>query len=240
MSATRSLIPVVTLKIDPAVRRVLPDFAAFAFEVTIPTDQQPLLADIAVEAARYATARAGELNIESLADEPTIAVWRAAYRAMGLKPAKQRSSVEQLARRAAKGAMPSINVPLADYYNAMSVHAMTPMGGYDLDRLRGREITVRPADPTQDQFDPIGGAPEAFALSANILVYGEPSRVLCWALNHRDSVETCLRPDTTRALITAEGVTRKTAAAAETALREMRCDLQSADFFCSEFQAASG
>jgi DNA/RNA-binding domain of Phe-tRNA-synthetase-like protein len=91
------------------------------------------------------------------ADHPHIAAWRAAFSAFGAKPSKYPCSAEALAARVLKGgALPRVN-ELTDLYNAVSVRALTPIGGEDLDHLQGAlRLTVARGD---EPFDGHDGAP---------------------------------------------------------------------------------
>src|SRR6185437_202069 len=89
--------------------------------------------------ARRAAERLGEADI---ATHPAVAPWREAYRAFGVRPAKFRSSIENLLRSARAGTIRSIN-PLVDLYNAVSLRHMLPCGGEDLGAVRGPIVLTR-------------------------------------------------------------------------------------------------
>lgn len=75
------------------------------------------------------------LTLETLADHPHIAAWRAAYRRFGANPKKYPCSVESLLRRVLKGQdLPAINGVVA-LYNMLSLKYMLPVGGEDWSRL---------------------------------------------------------------------------------------------------------
>ncbi len=172
------------------------------------------------------------IDIATLAQHPIISAWRGAYRSMGLKPAKYRSSVEQLMRRAANGALDRIGIPLADVYNQVSIAHLAPMGAYDVDRLKEHPISLRLCDSEKDQFDPIGGSPDKFPLTKDIAVYAQGTHVLCWAINHRDAQSTSLTTSTSRALILSEGIDELTAENAEGAIKAMHELLHEQGFQC--------
>ncbi|MCA1670273.1 MAG: hypothetical protein LC793_23390, partial [Thermomicrobia bacterium] len=79
-----------------------------------------LLHDAMTEAAR----QIGDADMATFA---AVAPWREAYRAFGVKPAKQRSSIENLLRAAVAGTLRSIN-PLVDLYNTVSLWHLLPCG----------------------------------------------------------------------------------------------------------------
>jgi DNA/RNA-binding domain of Phe-tRNA-synthetase-like protein len=85
-------------------------------------------------------------GLERAADDPRIAAWRAAFSEFGSKPSRYPCSAEALLARVLKGEpLPRINA-LVDTYNAVSVKHVIPVGGEDLDRLRGDLRLVRTDD----------------------------------------------------------------------------------------------
>ena len=91
-------------------------------------------AALLADATRDAAARIGEAD---MATHPAVAPWREAYRAFGVKPAKFRSSIENLLRSAVAGRLSSIN-PLVDLYNTVSLRHFLPCGGEDLRAIEAR------------------------------------------------------------------------------------------------------
>ncbi|HVP14269.1 MAG TPA: hypothetical protein VMS88_01920, partial [Terriglobales bacterium] len=86
--------------------------------------------------AAEASLRAG-LDLEHLAAHPRIHSWREAYRAIGVKPAEHRSSIEALARRVLRGdSLPSISA-LVDAGSIVSLRHLVPAGGHALDVSSG-------------------------------------------------------------------------------------------------------
>jgi DNA/RNA-binding domain of Phe-tRNA-synthetase-like protein len=126
------------------------------------------------------------------ADHPHIAAWRAAFSAFGAKPKKYPCSAEALAARVLKGgALPRVNV-LVDLYNAVSVRALTPVGGEDIDHLNGSlRLTIATGD---EFFDGHDGAP----LPGEV-VWRDDAGVTCRRWNWRQGRRTRLTDATTRA-----------------------------------------
>jgi DNA/RNA-binding domain of Phe-tRNA-synthetase-like protein len=112
------------------------------------------------------------------AANPHIAARRAALSAFGAKPSKYPSSAEALAARVVKGAtLPRVNV-LVDVYNAVSVRALTPVGGEDLDHLHGApRLTIANGD---EPFDGHDGAPRL-----GEIVWRDDAGVTCRRWNWR-------------------------------------------------------
>ena len=126
------------------------------------------------------------------AANPHIAARRAALSAFGAKPSKYPSSAEALAARVVKGAtLPRVNV-LVDVYNAVSVRALTPVGGEDLDHLHGApRLTIANGD---EPFDGHDGAP-----CPGEIVWRDDAGVTCRRRNWRQGQRTRLTDATTRA-----------------------------------------
>ena len=123
---------------------------------------------------------------------PHIASWRAAFSAFGAKPSKYPCSAEALAARVLKGAtLPRVNA-LVDLYNAVSVRALTTVGGEDLDHLDGPlRLTIATGD---EPFDGHDGAPRPAEI-----VWRDDAGVTCRRWNWRQGRRTRLTGATTRA-----------------------------------------
>jgi DNA/RNA-binding domain of Phe-tRNA-synthetase-like protein len=124
------------LRVAPDIFRAFPDalIGVVAFSgVDNAGESAQVTAALRAEEDRAAAAFAGA----SIPDHPRIAPWRAAYRAFGAKPKDHPSSIENLARRCAKGGrLPHIN-KLVDLYNVVSLRHLVPVGGEDLAAVEG-------------------------------------------------------------------------------------------------------
>ena len=68
----------------------------------------------------------------NVADHPSVAPWRNAYRAFGAKPSEHRSSIESLLRRVVKAdQLPTINA-LVDISTLVSLRTLMPVGVHPL------------------------------------------------------------------------------------------------------------
>ena len=77
---------------------------------------------------------------EQLSQIPEIGTWRKAYSSFGGKPKENKSSVENLYRRILKGeSLRHIN-SLVDIYNYISLKYMLPVGGEDIDKIKGNVV----------------------------------------------------------------------------------------------------
>ena len=68
---------------------------------------------------------------------PCVQPWRERFRAMGVSGKEFPSSIEAMLRRAMKGGEPFRINPLVDFYNAVSLRRVVPVGGVDLDEVGG-------------------------------------------------------------------------------------------------------
>jgi len=144
-------------------------------------------------------ARIGDTPLSEL---PSIAAWRAAFRAFGVEPTQYRCAAEALLRRLTKkGDIPSINT-LVDIGNLVSIRFGLPVAAFDTQALEGT-ISVHFADGTE-RFLPLGeSAPEH--PEPGEVVFSDPTgRVIarrwCW----RQSDDSAARETTTDAIITVE------------------------------------
>lgn len=144
--------------------------------------------------------RIGETPLSEL---PSLAAWRAAFRAFGVDPTQHRSAGEALLRRLTKqGDIPSINL-LVDLGNLISIRHAVPVAILDTRALTGT-LYVRFA-AGDERFTNLGAteldppAPDEVIFSDDTdLVF---ARRWCW----RQSDESAARDTTTDALITIEG-----------------------------------
>ncbi|HEY8291376.1 MAG TPA: phenylalanine--tRNA ligase beta subunit-related protein [Thermomicrobiales bacterium] len=164
------------------------------------------LHDAMAEAAR----RIGDAD---MATHPAVAPWREAYRAFGVKPAKQRSSIENLLRSVVAGSLRSIN-PLVDLYNTVSLRHLLPCGGEDLRAIRG-DIRLTRAIGGED-FVPLGST-EPQPPQPGEVIYRDAVGVICRAWNWREAERTKLTEQTTDAFLCIEALPPTDAATLEAA-----------------------
>ncbi|MDQ6604785.1 MAG: phenylalanine--tRNA ligase beta subunit-related protein [Chloroflexota bacterium] len=149
------------------------------------------------EAMADAARRIGDAD---MATHPAVAPWREAYRAFGVKPAKQRSSIENLLRAAVAGTLRSIN-PLVDLYNTVSLRCLLPCGGEDLRAIRGDIRLTRAVGG--EEFISLGGA-EPQPPQPGEVIYRDDVGVICRAWNWREAERTKLTERTTDAFLCIE------------------------------------
>jgi DNA/RNA-binding domain of Phe-tRNA-synthetase-like protein len=192
------------LTVSDEVRALAPGFSHVAVEahrlVNGPSneDSSALLDD----AARRLAARLGG---RAPHEDPHMAAWREAYAAFGAKPSRTRNSAEALARRAlADGGLPRINV-LVDLYNAVSVAHLIPVGGEDIDRIKGGMGLVR-ATGDEPFATTAGGEAAVEHPEAGEVVWCDDEGVTCRRWNWRQGVRTRLTEASVNALFLLEGM----------------------------------
>lgn len=175
----------------------------------------PLLAQYAAEQAAV-NARLPA----SLADLPSIAAWRSAFRRFGVNPTQVRCAAEALLRRLSKAEdIPTINT-LVDLGNLVSIRYGLPIAICDWRSVTGT-VTVRPA-LGHERFTELGASapvpPEAgeviFADTTDMVI----ARRWCW----RQSAESAARTDTTTILVTIEAQHEGGAADVQAALHDLQ------------------
>lgn len=135
---------------------------------------------------------------ENLTTHPRIANWREAYKTLNMKPGKNYSSVEALARRARGGSpAPYINTLVA-LMNAYSLEFLVPCGGDDLDAAHG-DLVLRLA-AGDERWIPLGQT-EALHPEPGEAIYVDDDQVLCRRWNWRQGDGTKVLPSTCNVLI---------------------------------------
>lgn len=131
-------------------------------------------------------------------DHPNIQSWRETYKTFGVNPKDYRSSVEALVRRIVDNKGVWNISPAVDLYNSVSVLTVFPMGGYDFEKIAGRDIEVRFAREGES-FIPLGKT-TSVTLKPEHVVYAAGNDIICWLWNYKDAASTAIDEKTTKAL----------------------------------------
>lgn len=135
---------------------------------------------------------------ENLTSHPRIASWREAYKVLNMKPGKNYSSVEALARRARGGSpLPYINTLVA-LMNGFSLQHLVPCGGDDLDAAH-EDLSLRLA--TGDESWVPLGQEEVSHPNRGEAVYVDEQQVLCRRWNWRQGDGTKITTATCNVLV---------------------------------------
>ncbi|CAM5683951.1 B3/B4 domain-containing protein [Streptomyces canus] len=209
----------LSLTVSDDVHALAPGFRHLAIEahglVNGPsTEASSALLD---EAARRLAVR---LDGRAPHEDPHMAAWREVYTAFGSKPSRTRNSAEALAKRALSDAgLPRINV-LVDLYNAISVAHLVPVGGEDLDRIRGGMRLVR-ATGDEDFVTVAGGEEAVEHPDAGEVIWRDEEGVTCRRWNWRQGPRTRLTEETVSAVFLLEGMAPMPLADMEKAAAEL-------------------
>ncbi|MER6917185.1 phenylalanine--tRNA ligase beta subunit-related protein [Streptomyces sp. NPDC000594] len=209
----------LTLTVSDEVRAVAPGFLQLAVEAHGLVNGASDAAGEALldDAVRRLTARLGG---RAPHEDPHMAAWRQVYTAFGAKPSRTRNSAEALARRAlADGGLPRINA-LVDLYNAISVAHLVPVGGEDLDLIRGAMRLVRATG--DEPFATLAQGMETVEHpEAGEVVWRDDEGVTCRRWNWRQGPRTRLTETSVNALFLLEAVPPMTPAELEAAGTEL-------------------
>ena len=200
---------VLSLDISEILER-FPDFrvaAVVARNLTVhPKSGPALVADLArVEAETEAL-----VSARPLAEIAELQVWRAAYKAFGVKKTSYRSSVERLLKQLQQGrGLPRINA-LVDCYNAVSARHRVPVGADDLAKLAGG-LAFRYAHPG-DSFFALGAAPAVDdPPKPGEVVYADAEKILCRRWNWYQDARSATDGATRDAVLTVQWLGGETA-----------------------------
>jgi DNA/RNA-binding domain of Phe-tRNA-synthetase-like protein len=155
-----------------------------------------------------------DFNLEDLAQNPLILNWRKAYR---LFDSDDRCSSEALVRVILKGNQIRHISKLVDVYNYISLKYRTPVGGEDLDRIKG-DICLKFADG-KERFVILGGRGEENPKKDEV-VYADDKEVICRRWNWRESDNTKLTEGTKNAFLVIDALPPVTKDIVKTAAEE--------------------
>ena len=146
---------------------------------------------------------AGFLAERPLAEIPELRVWRAAYKAFGVKKTSYRSSVERLLKQIQQDrGLPRVS-DLVDCYNAVSARHRLPIGADDLDKVTGG-LAFRRACPGDDFFA-LGAEPARDdPPKPGEVVYADGEKLLCRRWNWYQDARSATGPATRRAVLTVQ------------------------------------
>ncbi|MET8560255.1 phenylalanine--tRNA ligase beta subunit-related protein [Streptomyces flaveolus] len=208
-----------TLTVSDEVSALTPGFTHVAIEAhdVVNGPSTEASSDLLDDAARRLAARlAGRAPNE----DPHMAAWRGVYTAFGAKPSRTRNSAEALAKRALSDAgLPRINL-LVDLYNAISVARLIPVGGEDIDRVRGGMRLVR-ATGEEDFVTVAAGAEAVEHPEPGEVVWRDDAGVTCRRWNWRQGPRTRLTEGTTSAVFLLETLAPVPVAEARAAATEL-------------------
>jgi DNA/RNA-binding domain of Phe-tRNA-synthetase-like protein len=183
------------VRVDRTVHAKHPDYVALVLVAAGVANGPSDARSDAQLAAAEAHLRAS--GLARAAEHPHIAAWRAAFSAFGAKPSRYPSSAEALMGRVLKGQpLPRVNA-LVDFYNAVSIRHVVPLGGEDAEKLHGPlRLTLATGE---EPFDPRGDGLDVEHPAVGEVVWRDDLGVTCRRWNWRQGRRTQLTDDTTRA-----------------------------------------
>ena len=159
-------------------------------------------------------------NTETLSQTPKIDVWRKTYSAFGAKPKENKSSVENLYRLVLQGVnLRHIN-KLVDIYNFISLKHMVPVGGEDIDKIRG-DVVLTFAEPNEPAVLLLGDK-ESRPPHAGEVIYKDNISAICRRWNWREADRTKLGEETKNCFLVIEGLPPVTKQEIENAAQELK------------------
>lgn len=141
---------------------------------------------------------------ETLSQEPKINCWRKAYSEFGCKPKEAKSSVENLYKLVARGIdLRKIN-KLVDIYNFICLKHMFPVGGEDIDAMRG-DLQLTFASDNEQPVQLLGDdIPETPPVGE--VLYRDDEGIICRRWNWREADRSKLTEETKNAVLVVESI----------------------------------
>lgn len=170
---------------------------------------------------------------ETFTEDPSIKVWRAAYREFGVKPSDAKSSVENLYRLILSGRDIRRISPLVDIYNYISLKYMLPVGGEDLDACKG-DIKLCFAGENEPPVKLLGDEKEESPIKGEV-IYKDSVSAICRRWNWREADRTKLTDTTKNCILVIESLLPDGKDIIQKALREIE-SLISSVFICRTSQ----
>lgn len=153
-------------------------------------------------------ARMSGLSESTYANSTVCQSWRKVFTTFGLEEEKQ-STIETGLKRIAKECdkvtaalnagkkepKPDIKriSNFVDFYNLISIQALTPMGALNLDKIEG-DIELR-YGKEGEKFSPLGKTDEVIDVKPEHIVYADQKSILTWLWNYRDAKHACVPDD---------------------------------------------
>ncbi|MCH9811192.1 hypothetical protein K0U07_00340 [bacterium] len=194
------------LKVDQKIIENYPELCIGFLVVDVKVEEKNFIVEKYKEAL-LARDFSGKLDSCNFVLHPKIAKWRDIYREdFHVKPKTYRSSIEALMRRViTKKEIWNIS-SVVDLYNCCSAETLLPMGGYDLDKIKGGSISLR-YGVEGEIFCPLG-VREKIEVQNEHIVYADEEKVLCWLWNHKDSRYSSIDLDTKKAIFFIDNISK--------------------------------
>ena len=206
------------LKIDPKIFELYPDVllgVAVLHNIDNKGEGEGLSQGLREE-EKQAIEKVGNVPV---AEHQNIVSWREAYRKFGAKPKDYPSSIENLIRRILKGEQVRHINKLVDVYNVISLRYLVPVGGEDMDKIKGDVLLTIAGKNERAIF--LLGEKEARPPYANEVIYKDDNGAICRRWNWKEADRTKLTEDTKDAVMVIEGLPPVGREQIQTALSEL-------------------
>lgn len=151
-------------------------------------------------------------------------MWRKAYSAFGAKPKEHKSSVENLYRLVLRGVnLRHIN-NIVDIYNFISLKHMLPVGGEDIDKIKGK-VVLTFAGPDEAPVLLLGDKEPRPPHNGEV-IYKDDVSAICRRWNWREAERTKLTEETKNCILVIEGFNNVGDIEVENATMELKALVQ--------------
>ncbi len=129
-----------SIEIAETFKRACPDFAGAAICATV--RNTPFCEQLWEEIEAFSAELISTARLDEVKNQPAIAATREAYKRCGKDPGRYRPSAEALRRRLLRGiALYRIDT-LVDIINLISLRTGYSIGGFDADKIQGRQLKL--------------------------------------------------------------------------------------------------
>lgn len=129
-----------SIEITETFKRACPDFAGAAICATV--RNTPFCEQLWEEIEAFSAELISTARLDEVKNQPAIAATREAYKRCGKDPGRYRPSAEALRRRLLRGiALYRIDT-LVDIINLISLRTGYSIGGFDADKIQGRQLKL--------------------------------------------------------------------------------------------------
>ena len=161
-----------------------------------------------------------ETQLAFMLKNPKIDIWRKTYSIFGAKPKENKSSVENIYRLVLRG----INIrhinKIVDIYNLISLKHMMPVGGEDIDKMKGN-INLTFAELNEAPVLLLGDK-DPRPPHAGEVIYKDDVSTICRRWNWREADRTKLTEETKNCILVVEGLSPVTKQEIEAATKELK------------------
>ena len=182
----------VSINISPEIKNKIPASRLFCIGCDVHFKESPAaLWNLIDEKCKQLRAR---LKMEDISQLPAITASRRGYKAAGKDPARYRLSAEALLRRVVRGEELYRISNVVDLLNFVSISTGFSIGGYDVDKIRGKVIfgIGAPGEPYEGINRGVLNIENLPVFRDDLGAFGSPTS---------DSLRSCVDENTTRFLM---------------------------------------